>query len=459
MGNSQSNTVVPETKSAFANGEYTRYTYEVDYGKEQDPEVLEWVEEAVSVPDVTPWSECVGCLINGQTGLTVVILAILVQEASRTAEEEAAEEDSDSDWIEIPHYRLIVFFSTLLLLFLLSIFRIFEKQARSIAFYAAFRKGVLIDFKTNTIMGLGAGYKNIGTVFLLVLAVFAGWTFYLAAEKSGLAVDYVTVALALLTVMVQLHALQASYRQMDCLEDNLISLPKFMESDPNMARKHLKNSSMQVEAFCMARISDIINKQRWEGYHASVAWAEANGYDRIKGRNDPKGMIKKIWNDRFAADFTPDPSGDGAGPRKKLTRAEKKAKVADFQTAIVNATTLFSWDQLGSDQAEKDEAGNEPGDYGGNVAFSKLSIDNKPNSLRLFTWSNTTASRQHIPNKWGSRIAKIFKGKYITMFERMKFQDQEMSKIQNKFIWAQRQAVFIFGMVFLFTFSQGFVNA
>jgi hypothetical protein len=59
-------------------------------------------------------------------------------------------------------------------------------------------------------VGLGAGYKNIGTVFLLVLAVFAGWTFYLAAEKSGLAVDYVTVALALLTVMVQFHALQAS---------------------------------------------------------------------------------------------------------------------------------------------------------------------------------------------------------------------------------------------------------
>lgn len=47
--------------------------------------------------------------------------------------------------------------------------------------------------------------------------------------------------------------LQEAYRNMDTLEDHLISLPKFMESDPVNARAHLHTCYMMDEAFCMAR--------------------------------------------------------------------------------------------------------------------------------------------------------------------------------------------------------------
>jgi len=277
------------------------------------------------------------------------------------------------------------------------------------------------------------------------------------------------VALALLTVFVQLFKLQAAYREMDVLEDHLISLPKFVESNPKLAREHLDACKMQDEGVCFARLSDIVNAQIYVQYKACVEFAVMHGYlppdtepapedvtskDKQEKKNYPttrcdrKGLVKKIRNNEFHA--KEGMTKEALQEATKQSSALVKELDAHIKKRLDEEGVLFTWNMLRTaDVGNVEQNGknnNKPGSTHEGSIF-------KSTKLQKIVWKNNEPS---VSVAAAFNVTGIFKGRYITLFEELKFKDAKMDKYSRTFVQNEQIAVFLFGTVFLLTFVQAF---
>ena len=156
-----------------------------------------------------------------------------------------------------------------------AVIRAVEVNAKRIFYYRSFQHGIIVDFKNDMLEDYLGGLQNSGTFALVLNLILACvLVMYGVAESKSIAF-YFLFGVAMVAVTNAFWQVHAPYRQVDTLESNLISLSKFLERDPAKARDFLANCKVQAEEVTFQRISDIINRQRYEKYLLNKKRADA----------------------------------------------------------------------------------------------------------------------------------------------------------------------------------------
>ena len=207
-------------------------------------------------------------------------------------------------------------------------------------------------------------------------------------------VGWVSLVFTTGLILNSANSLQKPFRDVETLEEHLISLSKFVDCSPTQARKLLSTFKVQAEDVTFRRLSDVINLQREALFNTAwKPWAEGKGLtpsDRI-------GLLEQIKDN------------------KEREAASKELDALRAEVITRKNFPLFWWNQLRTDHPE------------GYTFDAKV----KP-SLNLCTWRSgyPEVTRKTMFN---TMLSMGMTGRYFVAFNELIFEDEDERKIAKEY--------------------------
>lgn len=409
-------------------------------------------------------------LMSGQSVLQAISLAVLVNIAEQHATAQATEGSQSSvDFFSLALFMLGGAFCEIL--FMLGVMITVDKYVKESFFYGCLRQGIVLDFENLS------GFFNLGSSCSAVIALLACILIFRGVHNAGgTGTSYIAGIFVVVSLTYNAFKFALPWKERDMLEESLIALPKFMESDPTTARKLLSICKVQSESVTVARISDIINIQRMA---RAVAVQEYIGRNKIelseievKKLESENFLIvtKKAWFKPYSSNRLLNDLILGKHPvvnwiekvKHKGNKTAAEADVRAFYDEVYQAGSkfAFAWNQLYTHLPEDEDHVLPIGSPLMTGLFPSIAKDGgkmkdpeasrKPKSI-----FGTLTGR---PNFSAVDPDQLILGKWMCAFDQLHFADEKLEayscKITEEAYVAYAIAGFIFAITGLFAMAQ-----
>lgn len=402
-------------------------------------------------------------LMSGQSVLQAISLAVLVNIAEQHATAQATGgEQTSVDIFSLALFMLGGVFCEVL--FMLGVMITVDKYVKESFFYGCLRQGIVLDFENLS------GFFNVGSSCSAVIALLACILIFRGVHNAGgTGTSYIAGTFVVVSLSYNALKFALPWRERDTVEESLIALPKFMESDPNTARKLLSTCKVQSESVTVARISDIINIQRMARAVAVQEYITRNKIElqemEMKRLVSENFLIvsKKTWFKPYSSSRSLNDLIHGKHPvvnwiervKHKGNKTAAKADVTAFYEEIYNAGSkfAFAWNQVYTHLPEDEDHILSIGNPLMTGPFPSIAKDGS-------IMKDPEASRKP-KSIFGSLSGRpIFSavdpeqfmvGKWMCAFDQLHFADEKLEAYSCRITEEALVAYTIAGIIFMFT--------
>ena len=331
----------------------------------------------------------------------------------------------------------ILFLLSIEILFMLSVFKVFERRLREIFYYKMLRYHLVIDFwnvderidanlslatksfkKAQTVLSSKTGYLQWSTAVVFTMCCSATYIMYRAARVAGTGVAWISLGGTVFVVIGSADTLQKPFRDVETLEEHLISLSKFLDCNPNKARQLIQRFKVQSEDVTFRRLADIINLQQEALFTmAWNPWAKSRSLEP----SNKEGLLEQIK------------------ARAERDVAEKELDALYKETIERQDFPTFDWNQLRTNHLEQ-------------FSYGK----SKP-KLHLCTWKS--GKPEYMSKKLNFSIAVGMTGRYYKAYTSLIFANEEDRKDAKAYRMKVLGAYSFFGFCFVLIFARAMAAA